>query len=93
MYATMSEERPSLLEFPCQFPIKVMGRTELEFDLLVIEIIRQHVDNLTVDAIKTRSSKSKIFVSITVTIEAISQQQLDNIYQQLNDHSQVIMTL
>ncbi len=89
----MSEERPSLLEFPCQFPIKVMGRTELEFDLLVIEIIRQHVDNLTVDAIKTRSSKSKIFVSITVTIEAISQQQLDNIYQQLNDHSQVIMTL
>ncbi|MCK5898175.1 MAG: DUF493 domain-containing protein [Methylococcales bacterium] len=89
----MSEERPSLLEFPCQFPIKVMGRTELEFDLLVIEIIRQHVDNLTADAIKTRASKSKTFVSVTVTIEATSQQQLDNIYQQLNDHSQVIMTL
>ncbi|MCK5871991.1 MAG: DUF493 domain-containing protein [Methylococcales bacterium] len=89
----MSKARPSLLEFPCQFPIKVMGRTELEFDLLVIEIIRQHVDDLATDAIKTRRSKSKTFVAVTITIEAISQYQLDNIYQQLNDHPQVIMTL
>ena len=68
MCIAMNEERPSLLEFPCQFPIKVMGRTELEFDLLVIEIIRQHVNNLAADAIKTRSSKSKTFVSVSFTI-------------------------
>ncbi|MCK5729184.1 MAG: DUF493 domain-containing protein [Methylococcales bacterium] len=89
----MSKERETLLEFPCQFPIKAMGRVEIEFDLLVIEIIRQHVDHLAVDAIKTRVSKSKTFVSVTIMIEATSLQQLDRIYQQLNDHPQVMMTL
>ena len=89
----MSEERSSLLEFPCEFPIKVMGKTHVEFDLLVIDIVRQHVDNLPAKTIKSRLSKNEKFISVTITIEAISQRQLDSIYQQLNDHPHVMMTL
>jgi len=89
----MSEERLSLFEFPCQFPIKAMGKAEIEFDLLVIDIIRQYVDELSTDAVKTRPSKNGKYLSVTVTIEATSQQQLDHIYQQLSDHPRVLMAL
>lgn len=89
----MSDERPSLLEFPCQFPIKAMGKADIEFDLLVIEIIREHVEQLSENAIKTRPSKNGKYVSVTVTIEAHSQQQLDNIYRQLSGHPRVLMAL
>ena len=89
----MSEERLGLFEFPCQFPIKAMGKAEIEFDLLVIDIIRQYVDELSADVVKTRPSKNGKYLSVTVTIEAKSQQQLDDIYQQLSDHPRVLMAL
>ena len=89
----MSEERLGLFEFPCQFPIKAMGKAEIEFDLLVIDIIRPYVDELSTNAVKTRPSKNGKYLSVTVTIEAKSQQQLDDIYQQLSDHPRVLMAL
>lgn len=89
----MSDNQPSLLEFPCQFPIKAMGKTDIEFDLLVIDIIREHVDDLSENAIKTRPSKNGKYVSVTVTIEARSQKQLDDIYLQLSAHPAVLMAL
>ena len=89
----MSEERLGLFEFPCQFPIKAMGKAEGKFDLLVIDLIRQYVDELSLDAVKMRPSKNGKYLSVTVTIEAKSQQQLDDIYQQLSDHPRVLMAL
>ncbi len=91
----MSEERLGVFEFPCQFPIKAMGKAEIEFefDLLVIDIVRQYVNELSADAVKTRPSKNGNYLSVTVTIEATSQQQLDDIYQQLSDHPRVLMAL
>ncbi len=89
----MSEERLGVFEFPCQFPIKAMGKAEIEFDLLVIDIVRQYVNELPADAVKTRPSKNGNYLSVTVTIEATSQQQLDDIYQQLSDHPRVLMAL
>ncbi len=87
------KEETTLLEFPCQFPIKAMGKADVEFDLLVIEIVRQHVDDLDKKAIKTRPSKNGTFLAVTVTIEATSKPQIDAIYQQLNDHPLVLMVL
>ncbi len=87
----MSEE--SLLEFPCQFPIKAMGKTDLELDLLVIEIIRRHVADINEGAITTRPSKDGNYISVTVVIEATSKQQLDAIYQDLTAHPHVLMAL
>ena len=87
----MKEE--TLLEFPCQFPVKAMGRTDLELDLLVIEIIRRHVDNINENAVTTRPSKDGNYIAVTVVIEASSKQQLDAIYQDLTDHPHILMAL
>jgi len=73
----MSEE--TLLEFPCQFPIKAMGKTDLELDLLVIEIVRRHVTDINENAVTTRPSKDGNYIAVTVIIEASSKQQLDAI--------------
>lgn len=87
----MSEE--TLLEFPCLFPIKAMGRVDIELDLLVIEIIRRHAPNLDHNAVKTRPSKDGNYLAVTVTIEATSKKQLDAIYQDLTDHPLVLYAL
>ncbi len=83
----------TLLTFPCQFPIKVMGKVDIEFDLLVIELIRQHIDNLDLDAVKCRPSKGGNYLAVTVTVTATSKQQLDAIYQTLSAHPLVLMAL
>jgi putative lipoic acid-binding regulatory protein len=87
----MSEE--TLLEFPCQFPIKAMGKADLEFDLVVVEIIRRHAPDIKEGAITMRPSKHGNFVSVTVIVEASSKKQLNAIYQDLHDHPLVLMVL
>jgi putative lipoic acid-binding regulatory protein len=86
-----SEE--TLLEFPCQFPIKAMGKSNLELDLLVIEIVRRHVVEVNETAVTTRPSKDGNYIAVTVIIEASSKRQLDAIYQDLTDHPHVLMAL
>ncbi|MGZ4980148.1 MAG: HP0495 family protein [Methylobacter sp.] len=87
----MSEE--TLLEFPCRFPIKVMGKANLELDLLVIEIVRRHAPDIHEGAVTTRLSKDGNYISVTIVVEATSKQQLDAIYQELSDHPHVLMAL
>lgn len=87
----MSED--TLFEFPCQFPIKAMGKAGLEFDLIVIDIIRRHTADINEGAITMRPSKDGNYLAVTVIITALSKQQLDAIYQELNDHPHVLMTL
>jgi putative lipoic acid-binding regulatory protein len=87
----MSDE--TLLEFPCQFAIKAMGKTNIEFDLLVIDIVRRHVPDLHEQSVTTRSSKDANYLAVTVMIQATSKAQLDAIYQDLSDHPLVLMAL
>ena len=86
-----SEESP--LTFPCSFPIKAMGKDEEDFDVLVVSLIRKHSPDLLEGAIKSRRSKGGRFVSVTVTIEATSREQLDNIYMDLTAEERVLMAL
>ncbi len=88
----MSEEE-TLLEFPCQFPVKAMGKNTADFDSIVVEIVRQHVDDIKEGAVTVRPSKGDKYLSVTVTIEASSKQQLDAIYQGLTDCPDVLMAL
>jgi uncharacterized protein len=85
-------EDETLLEFPCQFAIKAMGKSDLEFDLLVIEIVRRHIVDKE-KAVTTRPSKDGNYLAVTVLIQATSKQQLDAIYQDLSSHPQVLMAL
>ncbi len=81
----------TLMEFPCSFPIKVMGEAADDFDMLIVEIVRKHHPDLTEGAVKTRPSREGKYISVTVTIEAQSREQLDNIYLDLTAHERVLM--
>ena len=89
----MGEETPSLLQFPCPFPIKAMGRASEDFEQVVGGIIFAHAQLVPGETVKLTPSKAGNFISITVVIEAQSQSQLDAIYQALTDCEQVLMAL
>jgi len=86
-------EQETLFEFPCEFPIKVMGKNHVDFEITVMKIVSKHVPDLTEGALKTRPSSNGKYISITVTIQAESKDQLDNIYNELSAHELVLMAL
>lgn len=83
----------SVMEFPCQFPIKAMGSTEHDIQSVVWSIVQRHVPDLHTDQIYQRPSKGGRYVSITITIEAHSRAQLDAIYYDLTACEQILMAL
>lgn len=87
----MAEE--SLLQFPCEFPIKTMGRDDDGFRQLVRDLIENHTGPLADNALQFAVSRNGRFVSVTATITATSQEQLDNIYCELTAHDDVLMAL
>jgi len=88
-----SEQNTTLLEFPCRFPIKAMGRNEDGFEELVSAIVLTHAGLWPDEPIRVTPSKEGTFISVTAVIEATSQLQLDSIYLELSASSQVLMAL
>ena len=93
MRETNDDARETLLEFPCEFPIKVMGRDEAAFHDAARDIIERHAGALADDAVRQAHSRKANFVSLTVTIEATSQEQLDAIYRELSAHDDILVAL
>ena len=83
----------SLIEYPCEFPIKVFGKTQQGFLQAVTEVVLQHDPAFTAASITLRNSKTAKYVSLTCTVTATSREQLDALYQALCDHPQVAMVL
>ena len=88
-----SDSQNSLLEFPCRFPIKAMGRRSDDFEMLVKDIVLKHAQFWPDEPILLAPSKAGNFVSVTVMVDAQSKEQLDAIYQDLTDCDQVLMAL
>jgi putative lipoic acid-binding regulatory protein len=91
----LSQERnnPSLLEFPCRFPVKAMGRQRDGFEELISGIVCNHAELWPGEPVRSTPSKAGRFVSVTAVVEARSQEQLDAIYQDLTDCVEVLMAL
>ena len=89
----MSDEDESPLKFPCQFPIKAMGKSDCNLDEIVVEIVRKHAPDLGEGALYNRDSSKGNYTSVTVVVNATSREQLDAIYQDLVDCEAVIMAL
>lgn len=83
------KQQETLLEFPCDFPIKAMGETSDDLDQIVVEIVRRHVEDIAEGAVSSRQSSGGKFTSITVIIRATSKPQLDAIYQDLSSHDRI----
>lgn len=89
----MTDENKSLLEFPCEFPIKVMGRDNDGLHGAAHSIIEQHAGPVDPHSVRTAPSRNGRFISITFTITATSQAQLDAIYTDLSAHEDVLVAL
>lgn len=89
----MTNKDESAIQFPCDFPIKAMGLASYDLEVIVFDIVSQHAPDTSKDAVKTRESSNGKYISITVTVNAQSQTQLDAIYQALTDHEYVMMAL
>jgi len=83
----------TLLEFPCEFPIKVMGRTQEGFAQLVTQIIHHHAPDFDPAQLQMRTSREGNYLSLTATINATSREQLDALYQELCDSPKITMVL
>ncbi len=82
-----------LLDFPCDFPIKMMGREQPEFRDAAVALVERHTGKIRSDAIRTALSRNGNFLSITITIKAQNQQQLDDIYSDLSEHEEILVAL
>lgn len=87
----MAEE--SLLQFPCEFPLKIMGRMEPGFAQEVIAIVKRFAPDFDESTVQMRPSSKKNYISLTCTLHATSREQLDNLYRELCDHPTVVMVL
>jgi putative lipoic acid-binding regulatory protein len=83
----------SVMQFPCSFPIKLMGRESGEFRQAVRELVEKHTGPLDDEAVQASLSRNGRFVSVTITVIAESREQLDNIYRDATAHDDVIMAL
>ena len=86
-------EDASPLAFPCEFPIKVMGRKEPSFAQTVMEIVLRHAPDFDPATIEMRPSRQGTYLSVTCVVRATSREQLDSLYQELCDHPSVVMVL
>lgn len=84
-----SNGEETLLEFPCEYPVKAMGETHPQLDNIVVEIVRKHAGDIAEGAVTSKQSSGGKYTSITVIIEATSKKQLDAIYQELSSHEAV----
>lgn len=87
------EYQGELLNFPCEFPLKVMGVVADDFESLVVEMVCRHCNDLKEGAVVTRTSSGGKYMSLTITITAKSRDQLDALYLELSQHERVVMVL
>ncbi len=83
----------SLLEFPCAFPIKIMGEAKEGFADAMLEIVLRHAPDFAAASTEMKASRTGKYISLTCTITAVSQAQLDDLYREISGHPMVSMAL
>ena len=86
-------ENPSLIEYPTDFPIKIMGRRQPRLVQTIVEIVKRHAPDFDDTTVEMRPSKKNNYLGVTCTIRATSREQLDALYRDLCDHPAVVMVL
>ena len=89
----MSENKDTLMEFPCDFNLKAFGKCDVSFEDLIRDIVNRHVPELPADAVNIRPSSKGNYHAATVKFTADSQKQLDELYRELSGHDDIIMVL
>ena len=90
----MSEDgQDTLIEFPCDFPIKVMGRTDQDLESIVRDLVSETLQPERFLESRSTNSSAGRFVSVTATVRVEDKAELDAVYGALTAHEQVLMVL
>lgn len=83
----------SPLEFPCDYPVKVMGRTSAEFRARMLQVIALHTGPVSAQQVSERLSRDGNYLSLTCTVRAASREQLELLYRDLHSTGLVLYAL
>ncbi|MDB5773631.1 MAG: hypothetical protein JWM42_4005 [Burkholderia sp.] len=89
----MSQPTESLIEYPSDFPIKIMGVMQDAFAQTMVEVVQQFDPTFDAGKMEMRPSSKGNYLAITVTVRATSREQLDNLYRALSSHPMVKVVL
>ena len=90
---TEPTEPESLIKYPCDFPIKIMGKSQPGFAQVILEVVTKYDPQYDAATMEMRASKKANYVSLTCTVRATSRVQLDALYRELCDLPMVVMVL
>ena len=79
----MAEQEPPKIEFPCEYPIKVLGRSVDTFESVIFDVFERHAPGFDQETITVKASSKGTFTSITITITATGKEQLEALHQDL----------
>lgn len=83
----------TLFKFPCDFPLKVLGRRSDDFRSIVLGIVQKHAGDIDPAGIEERPSRDGNYLSLTCTLRAHSREQLDALYRELTSCERVLVVL
>lgn len=83
----------TLIEFPCNFPVKIIGTNSSSFFDDIKAIVHEHFPNIEDHCISQNMSQKSNFLAITVTVFVKDQEMLDNFYRELTKHPDIKMVL
>ncbi|TAN28467.1 MAG: DUF493 family protein [Castellaniella sp.] len=83
----------SLISYPCDFPIKVMGPAQDGFQEAIVRVVRDFDPDFQADSVEVRPSSGGRYLGLTLTVHVHSRTQLDNLYRALHGHEMVSVVL
>ena len=86
-------ESESLIKYPCEFPIKVMGKQAPDLAQVLSDLVREFDPQFDPATVEMRPSKAGNYMGLTFTIHATSRKQLDDLYKSLHAHHMVKIVL
>ena len=89
----MPSPADSLIEYPSDFPIKIMGAMQEQFAQTMVEVVQKHDPEFHAGKMEMRPSSKGNYLALTVTVRATSREQLDNLYRELSSHAMVKVVL
>ncbi|WP_197326506.1 YbeD family protein [Ralstonia solanacearum] len=85
--------RESLIEYPSDFPIKVMGKMQNNFAETIVQVVQQFDPEFHAGRMEMRPSSGGNYLGLTVVVRATSREQLDALYRALTSHPMVKVVL
>lgn len=89
----MTQQAESLIKFPCDFTVKIMGKAEDDFETMVLTIVKTHFPAFSETQLQKKFSKDNKFLSLSVIVHPKSKPQLDALYQDLSNNKKILMVL